>query len=40
MLETVINIFDSIAFYLLIGFIVIVFFGGIFYVIMKNLRSF
>jgi len=40
MLENIINIFDSIAFYFLIGLIVIVFFGGILYVIIKNLRGF
>ncbi len=40
MFETIVNITDSIAFYLLMGFMAVLFVGAVIYVIMKNLRSF
>jgi len=40
MLEVIVNIIDSIAFYLLMGFIAVLFVGAVIYVIMKNLRGF
>lgn len=40
MLEVIVNIIDSIAFYLLMGFLAVSFVGAVIYVIMKNLRSF
>jgi len=40
MLEIIVNIIDSIAFYLLMGFVAVLLVGAVIYVVMKNLRGF